>query len=62
MDPCDSDQIPGWAPDGRRLAFAEWSDTTLADIWTARPDGSDRRQVSTSPFWDFLPAWGVTPF
>jgi Tol biopolymer transport system component len=53
---------PAWSPDGRRLAFAEWSDTTLADIWTARPDGSDRRQVSTSPLWDFLPAWGVTPF
>jgi Tol biopolymer transport system component len=53
---------PAWSPDGRRLAFAEWSDTTLADIWTARPDGSDRRQVTTSPLWDFLPSWGVSPF
>jgi Tol biopolymer transport system component len=51
---------PAWSPDGRRLAFAEWSDTTPADIWTAKPHGSDRRQVSTWPLWDFMPSWGVS--
>jgi Tol biopolymer transport system component len=53
---------PAWSPDGRRLGFAEWSDSTPADIWSVRPDGSDRRQVSTSPLWDFLPSWGVSAF
>jgi len=48
---------PSWSPDGRRIVFAEFDDTTFADLWTVRPDGSDRRQVTTSPLWDFRPSW-----
>ena len=46
-------------PDGRRIGFSEWSDFLFADIWTAKPDGSDRRRVSTWPLWDFRPSWAT---
>ncbi len=50
---------PGWSPDGRRIVFSEWDDTAFADLWTVRPDGSDRRRVTTSPLWDFRPSWAT---
>jgi hypothetical protein len=53
---------PGWSPDGRRIVFSEWDDTTFSDLWTTRSDGSDRRRVTTSPLWDFRPSWSVRLF
>ena len=50
---------PGWSPDGRRIVFSEWDDTAFADLWTVRPDGSDRRRVTASPLWDFRPSWAT---
>jgi Tol biopolymer transport system component len=48
---------PAWTPDGRRVTFGEFSDTAPGDLWTARPDGSDRRQITDTPEFDFRPAW-----
>ena len=45
-----------WSPQGRRLAFAE-EDGTNVDIYTIRPDGSHRRQVTHSPVPEYSPAW-----
>jgi Tol biopolymer transport system component len=55
---------PSWSPDGRRIAYVEFRPETetsplSCDIWTIRPDGTGRRQVSTSPRCDFRPDWGV---
>lgn len=52
---------PAWSPGGRRIAFcdAEFSETTFeAGIWTVRPDGSHRRQVSHLAHFEFRPDWG----
>ncbi|MBU2664169.1 hypothetical protein KOI35_11760 [Actinoplanes bogorensis] len=51
---------PSWSPDGRRIAFSfRTSATELnGDVWTMRPDGSDRRRVSTSPAFDYGADWG----
>lgn len=56
---------PSWSPDGRRIAYVEFvagdeTNSPSADIWTVRPDGSGRRQVSKSLRFDFRPNWGPT--
>ena len=43
-----------WTPDGKRIAFLQG----LGDLWTMRPDGSDRRQLVegwNAPYYDFSP-------
>lgn len=55
---------PRWSPDGRRIAFVRFSFDPAAppphgDIWTMSWKGKDRRPVSTSPLFEFSPAWGV---
>lgn len=45
---------PSWSPDGRHIAFA-WLPSEPGsgrwDIYTVRPDGSDRRLRTTNPQW-----------
>ncbi|HEY2150830.1 MAG TPA: amidohydrolase family protein [Vicinamibacterales bacterium] len=47
---------PSWSPDGRRLAFQAYRDTTW-QIWTANADGTDLKPVTSSAFDDREPAW-----
>ena len=53
---------PSWSPDGRRIAFTDalfpQDGPAIGDIWTIRPDGSGRQQVSRSPRFEFRPDWG----
>jgi dipeptidyl aminopeptidase/acylaminoacyl peptidase len=42
-----------WAPDGQRLV----ADTGDGELWTIRPDGSDRRHLTTGT----TPHWGADP-
>ena len=58
--------VLAWSPDGRRIAYVEFlpgdeSRPPSGDIWTIRPDGTGRRQVSTSPRFDFRPLPPTTP-
>jgi Tol biopolymer transport system component len=50
------DSDPAWSPKGDRLAF---SSTRSGDrnIWTAKPDGSDARQITTGEAIDDRPQW-----
>ena len=53
---------PQWSPDGSSLVFTNRSsiDEPNADIWTMRYGGYQRRQISTSPNFDYRPAWGTS--
>jgi hypothetical protein len=42
-----NDQEPSWSPDGSRIAFAGESLDRI-DIYTMRPDGADRRRITTA--------------
>jgi Tol biopolymer transport system component len=52
---------PAWAPDGSRILFIE--DQIIdgefgLDLYTIRPDGSDRQLVMHTAAWEDQPTWG----
>jgi Tol biopolymer transport system component len=47
---------PDWAPDGKRLAIARWSDGNHQDIFTVGRTGLDLRRVTRAGH-AFAPAW-----
>jgi Tol biopolymer transport system component len=53
---------PSWSPDGQRIAFTNAlfpkGKPAVGNIWTVRPNGRDRQQVSRSPRFEFRPDWG----
>ena len=51
---------PQWSPDGKNLVFTDRPSVNdqNADIYTMRYFGGDRRKISTSPDFDYRPAWG----
>jgi Tol biopolymer transport system component len=53
---------PSWSPDGGRIAFTVFNpDGPVGNIWTMKPDGSDRSRVSPSARFEFRPDWGNAP-
>jgi len=57
---------PSWSPSGHRIAYVKFMPgdkhtPPVGDIWTARPDGTHRIAVSTSPLFEFRPDWGPAP-
>lgn len=51
------DNLPFWAPDGSRIAFTRRHGANNFDIFTIRPDGTDLRQLTTSPANDAHAVW-----
>jgi hypothetical protein len=53
---------PAWSPSGRQIAFVRFSyvdpGPAVGDIWRMRWNGTRQRPVSTSPLFEFRPAWG----
>ena len=47
---------PSWSPDGRRIAFQAYRDSTW-QIWTVDADGKELKPVTSSPYDDREPAW-----
>ena len=48
---------PVMSRDGRRLAFRRMVGETNSEVWSARADGSDQRNLTNSPAFDGWPAW-----
>src|SRR5882762_1851149 len=47
---------PSWSPDGRRIAFQAYRDSTW-QIWTVNADGKELKPVTSSPYDDREPVW-----
>jgi Tol biopolymer transport system component len=47
-----------WSPDGSRIAYSRAVGGPHADIYTSRPDGSDRRKVTSTPDNEISVQWG----
>jgi hypothetical protein len=51
---------PTWAPDGSQILFVHFEITGgefHADLWTVRPDGSDRSVLASTPEIEDQPDW-----
>jgi Tol biopolymer transport system component len=53
----DYDNLPFWSPDGKLISFTRKHEGNNFDIYTIRPDGSDLRQLTTSPANDAHAMW-----
>jgi len=52
---------PCWAPSGDRIMFDYSTNANGTDIFTMKPDGSDRRRVMRTPQFEFGNNWGSAP-
>ncbi len=50
--------FPGmrWSPDGQKIAFATWQDST-SDVYVMNADGSEQGRLTSDAGWDGSPAW-----
>jgi Tol biopolymer transport system component len=53
----DYDNLPYWSPDGQRIVFTRRHSGFNFDIFTIRPDGTDLKQLTTSPANDAHAVW-----
>ena len=51
------DNLPFWSPDGSLIAFTRKHESNNFDIYTIRPDGTDLRQLTTTPANDAHAVW-----
>jgi Tol biopolymer transport system component/imidazolonepropionase-like amidohydrolase len=49
-------RLPAWSPDGKRVAFQAYRDSTW-NIWTVNVDGTGLRRETSGPFDDREPHW-----
>jgi Tol biopolymer transport system component len=51
------DNLPFWSPDGSLITFTRKHEGNNFDIYTIRPDGTDLRQLTTTPANDAHAVW-----
>ncbi|MCB9453324.1 MAG: PD40 domain-containing protein [Anaerolineaceae bacterium] len=49
---------PAWSPDSSAIAFHAWSDSSVPEIYTIEPGGTNRRRLTANSFTDQNPSWG----
>jgi Tol biopolymer transport system component len=52
---------PAWSPDGTRIVYSEATTGFIADLVTARPDGSDQQPATSTPENEITVDWGPAP-
>ncbi len=51
---------PAWSPNGQRIVFGFFpAGSSRSNIWSARPDGSRMKQVTSTKRSEHSPDWGV---
>ncbi len=56
-----SEDAPAWSPDGSLIAYVheygeeDWG--VVRQVWTVRPDGTERHAVTDGLNWDMAPRW-----
>lgn len=55
-DKLSHEEWPCWSPDGKRIAYTSTRDGNQ-ELYTALPDGSDERRLTSDPAIDAHPAW-----
>jgi eukaryotic-like serine/threonine-protein kinase len=58
-DDADRDRMPRWSPDGKLIAFYSDREDPNYNLWTIRPDSSDKQRVSFSAGGGYYPSWSV---
>ena len=51
------DNLPFWSPDGKLISFTRKHEGNNFDIYTIKPDGTELRQITTSPANDAHAFW-----
>ena len=55
----ESDNLPGWSPDGSRIVFTRRQTDGNYDVFTIKPDGSDLRRLTNLPANDGHAVWST---
>ncbi len=53
-----ADWNPDWSPDGQAITFTSFVSGNY-DIWVMNADGSNRRNLISTPAWDDYPVWSA---
>lgn len=48
---------PVWSPDGKTIAFQNYTTEGNYHIWTVEPNGANAKELTTGPYDDREPAW-----
>jgi Tol biopolymer transport system component len=51
---------PVWGPGSGRIAFTRFT-TTSNDVWSMRPNGADKRRLTTATTHELVASWGADP-